>query len=309
VSVDLAGVLVPCTTPFDPVTGDVDLVGFRANVRSFLAHSVRGIVVGGSTGEAVLLDEDERMVLLQGARDLVPDDRLVVAGTGAESTRTTIRRCEESAGMGADAVLVQPPAFYRGAMTDAALLEHYRAVAAASPIPVILYQVPLRMSTLEFSSSLVVDLAKIANVVGIKDSRGSLELVAEWVDRTPDTFQVLVGSGAILYGGLEVGAVGGVLAVANLAPGPASAIHAAHRSGDSAEAGRMQELVAPVHVEIVAGMGVPGVKAGLDLLGLRGGDPRPPLRPLPDRDRDNVAEVLAAAQTGPSVVDGASSAL
>ena len=135
-SVDLAGVLVPCTTPFDPVTGDVDLVGFRANVRIFLAHSVRGIVVGGSTGEAVLLDEDERMVLLQGARDLVPDDRLVVAGTGAESTRTTIRRCEESAGMGADAVLVQPPAFYRGAMTDTALLEHYRAVAAASPIPV-----------------------------------------------------------------------------------------------------------------------------------------------------------------------------
>jgi len=309
VSVDLTGVLVPCTTPFDPVTGDVDLVGFRANVRSFLAHSVRGIVVGGSTGEAVLLDEDERMVLLQGARDLVPDDRLVVAGTGAESTRTTIRRCEESAGMGADAVLVQPPAFYRGAMTDAALLEHYRAVAAASPIPVILYQVPLRMSTLEFSSSLVADLAKIANVVGIKDSRGSLELVAEWVDRTPDTFQVLVGSGAILYGGLEVGAVGGVLAVANLAPGPASAIHVAHRAGDSAEAGRMQELVAPVHVEIVAGMGVPGVKAGLDLLGLRGGDPRLPLRPLSDRDRDNVAEVLAAAQTGPEVVDGASSAL
>lgn len=308
-SVDLAGVLVPCTTPFDPVTGDVDLVGFRANVRSFLAHPVRGIVVGGSTGEAVLLDEDERMVLLQGARDLVPDDRLVVAGTGAESTRTTIRRCEESAGMGADAVLVQPPAFYRGAMTDAALLEHYRAVAAASPIPVILYQVPLRMSTLEFSSSLVADLAKIANVVGIKDSRGSLELVAEWVDRTPDTFQVLVGSGAILYGGLEVGAVGGVLAVANLAPGPASAIHAAHRAGDSAEAGRMQELVAPVHVEIVAGMGVPGVKAGLDLLGLRGGDPRLPLRPLPDRDRDNVVEVLAAAQMGPAVVDGASSAL
>ena len=308
-SVNLTGVLVPCTTPFDPVTGDVDLVGFRANVRSFLAHSVRGIVVGGSTGEAVLLDEDERMVLLQGARDLVPDDRLVVAGTGAESTRTTIRRCEESAGMGADAVLVQPPAFYRGAMTDTALLEHYRAVAAASPIPVILYQVPLRMSTLEFSSSLVADLAKIANVVGIKDSRGSLELVAEWVDRTPDTFQVLVGSGAILYGGLEVGAVGGVLAVANLAPGPASAIHAAHRAGDSAEAGRMQELVAPVHVEIVAGMGVPGVKAGLDLLGLRGGDPRLPLRPLPDRDRDNVAEVLAAAQTGPAVVDGASSAL
>ncbi len=279
-SVGLSGVFVPCTTPFDPVTGEVDLVGFRANVRSFLAHPVRGIVVGGSTGEAVLLDEDERMVLLEGARDLVPDDRLVVAGTGAESTRTTIRRCKACAEAGADAVLVQPPAFYRGAMTDAALSEHYGAVAAASPIPVVLYQVPLRMSTLEFSTSLVEGLAKIANIVGIKDSRGSLELVAEVVDRTPDAFQVLVGSGAALYGGLEVGAAGGILAVANLAPGPSAAIHTAYTSGDSAEAGRMQEVVAPVHNEIVGAMGVPGVKAALDLLGLRGGAPRPPLRGL-----------------------------
>ena len=295
-SVDLSGVFVPCTTPFDPVTGDVDLVGFRANVRSFMAQPVRGIVVGGSTGEAVLLDEDERVLLLEGARDLVPDDRLVIAGTGAESTRATIRRCEVSAGKGADAVLVQPPAFYRGAMTDAVLLEHYAAVAAASPIPVILYQVPLRMSTLEFSTNLVAGLAKIANVVGIKDSRGSLEVVGELVDRTPDGFQVLVGSGAALYGGLELGAVGGILGVANLAPGPGAAIHAAHRAGDSAEAGRIQEAVAPVHNEIVAAMGVPGVKVALDLLGLRGGDPRLPLRPLPDGKREDVASVLARAE-------------
>ena len=294
-SLDLSGVLIPCTTPFDPITGDVDLVGFRANVRSFMAHPVRGIVVGGSTGEAVLLDEDERLLLLEGARDLVPDDRLVIAGTGAESTRATIRRCEVSAGKGADAVLVQPPAFYRGAMTDAALLDHYRAVAAASPIPVILYQVPLRMSTLEFSTNLVAGLATIANVVGIKDSRGSLELVGELVDRTPDAFQVLVGSGAALYGGLELGAVGGILGVANLAPGPAAAIHTAHKAGDSAEAGRIQEAVAPVHTEIVAAMGVPGVKVGLDLLGLRGGDPRLPLRPLPDGKREDVASVFDRA--------------
>jgi 4-hydroxy-2-oxoglutarate aldolase len=297
-SVDLSGVLVPCTTPFDPVTGEVDLVGFRANLRSFLVHPVRGIVVGGSTGEAVLLDEDERMVLLEGARDLVPGDRLVVAGTGAESTRTTIRRCQASAESGADAVLVQPPAFYRGAMTDAALSEHYRAVAAASPIPVILYQVPLRMSTLELSMNLVEGLAKIANVIGIKDSRGSLELVAELVDRTHKDFQVLVGSGAALYGGLEVGATGGILAVANFAPGPSVSIHTAYASGDSAEAGRMQEVVAPVHKEIVGALGVPGVKAGLDLLGLRGGAPRPPLRSLSDREREGVAGVLARAGLG-----------
>jgi len=141
----------------------------------------------------------------------------------------------------------------------------------------------------------VAGLAKIANIVGIKDSRGSLELVGELVERTPDAFQVLVGSGAVLYGGLEVGAVGGILGVANLAPGPAAAIHAAFKAGHSAEAGRLQEAVAPVHAEIVAAMGVPGVKVGLDLLGLRGGDPRPPLGPLPDGKREHVASVLDRA--------------
>lgn len=294
-SVDLSGVLIPCTTPFDPVTGELDLVGLRSNFRSMLALPVRGIVVGGSTGEAVLLEEDERARVLDGARDVVPPDRLVVAGTGAESTRATIRRCHVAAEAGADAVLVQPPAFYRGAMTDSVLLEHFRAVAKASPIPVIVYQVPLHLSTLEYSTSLVVDLAGLDNVIGIKDSRGSLELVGEVVSRTPDDFQVLVGSGAILYGGLELGAVGGILAVANLVPGQSAAIHAAFLAGDSAESGRLQEVVGPLHREIVGGFGVPGVKAALDLLGLRGGDPRPPLRPLHDEGREQISKILDRA--------------
>lgn len=294
-SIDMSGVFVPCTTPFDPVTGEVDLVGLRANLRDFLSHSVRGIVVGGSTGEAVLLDEDERERMLEGVRDVVSPDRLVVAGTGAESTRATIRRCKVAARTGADAVLVQPPAFYLGAMTSEALLEHYRAVADASPIPVILYQVPLRMSTLEFTTSLVEDLSKIENVVGIKDSRGSLELVGEWVSRTPDDFQVLVGSGAILYGALELGATGGILGVANLAAGPSARVYSAFVDGDPAEAGRIQEVIAPVHTAIIGGLGVPGVKAALDLLGLRGGDPRPPLRALSEENRTKVSEVLATA--------------
>ena len=294
-SVDLSGVLIPCTTPFDPVTGELDLVGLRSNFRSMLLHPVRGIVVGGSTGEAVLLDEDERARVLDGARDVVPPDRLVVAGTGAESTRASVRRCHVAAEAGADAVLVQPPAFYRGAMTDAVLLEHFRAVAKASPIPVIVYQVPLRLSTLEYSASLVADLAGLDNIIGIKDSRGSLELVGEVVSRTPDDFQVLVGSGAILYGGLELGAVGGILAVANLAPGQSAALHAAFLAGDSAESGRLQELVGPVHAEVVGGFGVPGVKAALDLLGLCGGDPRPPLPRLHDEGREQISKILDRA--------------
>jgi 4-hydroxy-2-oxoglutarate aldolase len=292
---DLSGVFIPCVTPFDPVTGEVDLVGFRANVRDWLEHPIRGVVVGGSTGEAVLLDEWERAALLEGARDLMPEDRLLVAGTGAESTRATIRLCRMAAEKGADAVLVQPPAFYKGAMTDETLIAHYHRVAAESPAPVILYQVPLRLSTLDFSTHLVETLSEHENVIGIKDSRGKLELVGELVTRSAGDFQVLVGSGALLYGALELGAVGGILGVANYATADSAGIYEAFARGDSAEAGRIQERVAPAHNDIVAALGVPGVKVAVDMIGMKGGDPRAPLRPLGTGGRDAVEKALREA--------------
>ena len=273
---DLNGVLIPAATPFDPVTGDVDVVALRANVRAWLETSVLGIVIAGSTGEAVVLDPEERRNLLDAARDVVPGDRLLVAGTGAESTRATLRLTREAAEAGADAVLVMPPAFYKGAMTPETLRVHYTEVADASPVPLILYQVPLRFSTLDLRTGLVAELSRHENVV----------------DQCAPDFQVLVGNGALLYASLELGAVGGVLGVANLAPAGCADLVRAFRDGDAAEAGRLQERVGPVHKEVVAGLGVPGVKAGLDLQGLHGGDPRPPLRALPDADRVKVRAAL-----------------
>ena len=292
--IDLSGVFIPTTTPFDPVTGDVDLVGFRNNLRSFLNHPVRGFVVGGSTGEAVYLDQDERARTLEGARGVI-GDRLLVAGTGAESTRATVRLTNAAADIGADAVLVQPPAFYKSAMSSRVLVDHYHAVADASRVPVILYQVPLRFSTLDFATGLVEELSGHPNIVGIKDSRGDLGLVGELVTRTRDGFQVMVGSGARFYGALEIGTVGGILGVANIAPGLCAGIHEAFAAGRSAEAGRIQELVTPLHNEIVGQRGVPGVKRALDLQGLRGGDPRLPLRPLPENQNAALEKLLATA--------------
>jgi 4-hydroxy-2-oxoglutarate aldolase len=292
---DLTGVLIPAATPFDPVTGDVDVVGMRSNIRAWLTHAVRGVVIGGSTGEAVLLDEDERRRLLEAAREVVPDDRLLVAGTGAESTRATLRLCRAAADAGADAVLVQPPAFYKGAMTPEALALHYRRVADQCPVPVIVYQVPLRLSTLDLPTGLVAELSHHENIIGVKDSRGALDLVGELVEACRTGFQVLVGNGALLYAALETGAVGGILGVANLMPGASAGITEAFTAGRTAEAGRLQERIGPLHNSVVGGLGVPGVKAALDLLDLRGGDPRPPLRPLREGDVDTVRTALRRA--------------
>ncbi|MDZ7780646.1 MAG: dihydrodipicolinate synthase family protein [Gemmatimonadota bacterium] len=299
--IDLGGTFLPVTTPFDPVTGDFDVVAYRTNLRHWFERPIRGILTAGSTGESVFLDDPERVTLVEAARDVIPADALLIAGTGAESTRQAIRLTREAAAAGADAVLVSPPAYYKGAMTPEALARHYRTVADASPVPVMVYQVPLRLSTLELPTGLVAELSRHDNIVGIKDSRGKLELVGELVEETADDFQVLVGSGAILYGGLEIGAVGGIVAVGLMACAEAAEISAAFGDGRLEDAGRLQERIAPVHDQIVGGMGVPGVKAALDLLGLHGGQPRAPLSPVSEERSGEIRRILAAAELGEKV--------
>ncbi|HEX6751767.1 MAG TPA: dihydrodipicolinate synthase family protein [Longimicrobium sp.] len=292
---DLRGVFAPATTPFDPVTGDADVVSMRANLRRWLEAPLAGVVLFGSTGEGPLLDEDEKARLTAASRDVVDGGRLLLAGTGAESTRATIRVTKSVAAAGADGVLVQPPAYYRPAMTPDALRDHYLAVADASPIPVILYQVPPRFSTVELPAGLVGELARHPNIVGIKDSHGDLKATATMVDACGGNAQVLAGSGAVLYGSLETGAVGGILAVALLAPHDCAALGRAFAEERFADAGRLQERLAPLHRTVVAELGNPGIKAALDELGMRGGAPRPPVKPLREKDLARVRDALAAA--------------
>ncbi|HEX5725033.1 MAG TPA: dihydrodipicolinate synthase family protein, partial [Longimicrobiaceae bacterium] len=196
---ELAGVFAPATTPFDPVTGDADLVSLRANLRAWLRAPLAGVVLFGSTGEGVLLDEDEKVRLVEGTREVVDGGRLLLAGTGAESTRATVRATRAAAAAGADAVLVQPPAFYRPLLTAEALRDHFTAVADASPVPVILYQVPPRFSGIELHPGLVGELSRHPNVAGIKDSSGDLKTLGALADACRGECAVLAGSGAVLY--------------------------------------------------------------------------------------------------------------
>ena len=290
-----SGVFVPATTPFDPVTGELDLVGLRANLRQLLGTPLRGVVVGGTTGEAVLLTDQERRAAQDAVRDLLTEGQLLIAGTGAESTRETIRRSVEAAEAGADGVLVQPPAYYQRAMDHRHLGAHYRALADTSPIPVILYQVPLTCSSIELSTALVAELSEHSNIIGIKDSRGDLSALGDYLTAVADGFRVFVGNGAKLYAALEMGAAGGILGISNLVPNEVTELYARFVNGRGAEAGRIQERVAPVHNEIVGAHGVPGVKAALDLLGARGGPPRLPLRPADEQTVEKIAKVLRTA--------------
>lgn len=250
-------------------------------------------MVAGSTGEAPLLDEIEVLRLVEWTREAAAG-QTVVAGTGLESTRATVRMCREVARNGADAVLVRPPSYYADAMDREAVRAHFLEVAEASPVPVILYHIP-RYVPVGIEPGLAAELARHENVAGIKDSSGEIRRLGELVEGCGDRASVLAGAGTLLYGGLEIGAAGGVVAVGLLATGACGELIEAWRAGDDARAGALQERVGSLHRAVVGKLGVPGVKTGLDRLGMTGGPVRGPLRD-PDRSgRDRVGAALEAA--------------
>lgn len=289
----IRGLLLPVTTPFDPVTGDVAPVPFRENLRRWAGQGVDGFVLFGSTGEGVLLDEDEKRALVGYARDVAPE-LVLIAGAGAESTRQVVRLAAAMADAGADAVIVQPPSYYGSTLAAEALRDHFQAVADASPVPVILYNIP-KYTQVAMEAGLVGELARHENVVGIKDSSADLKRLAEFTEVCSGACAVYVGAGTLLFAGLEMGAAGGVLGVGLLAPEVCARILQLHAADRKPEAGRLQERIAPVHREVVARLGVPGIKAALDLLGYAGGAPRSPLPSLRGRDREVVSNSLREA--------------
>jgi 4-hydroxy-2-oxoglutarate aldolase len=292
----LEGVFGPVVTNFHPATGELDRDAFAANIRAHLDAGMSGVVVTGSTGEAALLDERERMALVETARELIPGERWLIVGTGAESTRTARRYASLAAERGADAVLVVAPHYYGAkAMSIGALRAHYSAIADESPVPVLLYNIPKYMH-FALPPQLVAELAKHENIVGIKDSSGDLELLGGYLQAQSEIFSVLTGNGQTFKRAVELGARAGILAVSLFAAGLALEVYSALAEGNTSAASQAQERLTPLSARIVGDMGVPGVKAALDRVGLRGGPVRPPLLSLGSAEVAELTELLRVAE-------------
>ena len=287
------GLMVPLTTPFDVVTGDVAAVSLRENARALLEAGVDGLVPCGSTGEAALLSEDEYRDVLKWLRDVVPAEKWLIAGAGRESTRGTIAACRAAAEEGADAVLIRSPAYYAPALNQASLVDHFRHVADESPIPVFLYNMP-KYTHIALSDALFGALSDHDNIWGAKDSSGDMKNFANYRDAVPD-WTLLVGSGGLFYAALELGGAGAIAATGCFAPALTARIGVAYAAGDTRGAGKAQESVGPLHKEIVGGLGVAGVKAAVDFVGAAGGPVRPPLTDLSEQDREKVRDLIEKA--------------
>jgi 4-hydroxy-2-oxoglutarate aldolase len=287
----LAGVFAPIPTPFDSATGDVAPVHLRHNVVRLLEAGLDGIVVGGSTGEAALLESEEQRRVVAWVRDALPDRSWLLAGTGAESTRQAVALTRAAAVEGADAVLVRPPSYFAALISAASLADYYRAVADASSVPVLIYNIP-KYTHLPLAAGLLRQLASHPNIVGVKDSSGDAKTLAAYRDAASD-WSVFVGSGSLLYAALELGCDGGILGVACFAPATCADLLAAFRTGDRARAGQLQERLGPLDKEVVGKLGPAGVKAAMDAVGLYGGPVRPPLAPVAPAERERVAKLVS----------------
>lgn len=287
----ISGIFPALVTPFEP-DGAVSLRGVRENIRRYNQTAVAGCVVLGSTGESVMLSREAADSVLAASIEVAAPAKLLIAGTGAESTSETIARTKRAADLGYAAALVKTPYYYKPVYKAETYIRHYRAVADASPIPVLLYSVP-QFTGITLETPEILTLAAHPNIVGIKDSSGNIQRAAEIVAGARPDFQVLTGGAAVIYPALAVGARGAILALAAALPEKCAELFLLFQSGRHEQAKALQLELAVASKRIVSEQGIAGVKYAMDLRGYNGGLPSLPLLPLAEEKKQSIAAVIS----------------
>ncbi|MGC9334194.1 MAG: dihydrodipicolinate synthase family protein [Anaerolineae bacterium] len=289
----LDGIFTPIVTCFD-TNGDVDHDRIADNLGKWNQTGLKGYIVLGSNGEWVMLNEQERLEVLKTARQAIPNDKLMIAGTASESVRHTLAMTEQAAAIGADAAIIVNPSYYKGQMTVPVLSNYYRMVADQSPLPIIIYNLP-PATGIDLSAELLVDLSLHPNIAGVKDTGGNISKMAETIRQADPSFKVLSGSANFFYPSLAIGVRGGILALANIAPEESLSLFELFNETRIDEGQALHLRMLPVNLAITSRFGISGLKAAMDMLGYHGGPPRLPLMPLDKARRQELRRILAEA--------------
>jgi len=289
----MAGVFPPIPTPFD-AAGEIDLKALGRNMEFWNRYPLAGYVVLGSNGEFPYLSESEKLAFFEAVRKHIPPDRIFMAGTACESTHSTIAMTKAAASLGADVAILITPSYYKSKMDAEGLTHYYLSVADASPIPVSIYNMPLNTGV-DMTPDLIISLSRHPNIAGVKDSSGNLAKMGEVIHSARPGFQVLAGSAGFLYPALCMGAAGGVLALANIAPRQCCDIMELFKGGKHDEAKELQLRMIASNTAVTARFGVPGLKAALDMLGQYGGNTRSPMLPLTEAQKETLRNILKEA--------------
>lgn len=283
----LRGILLPFVTPFDE-EAELGVQALGANLEKWNAAGVTGYVALGSTGERVHLSERECLTVIEAARKRVPGSMAFIVGAGQQGARLTIEEVRRWATAGADAVLVITPGYYKGEMSQAALKSYYRAVADASIVPVLLYNIP-QLTGITLAPETVAELAEHSNIIGIKDSSGDIVALGETLRLVPHNFSVLTGHGSALMAALGAGATGAILAVGCFATRACVEVYRAFEAGDYERGRALQRRLAFLVRTVMGRFGIGGIKAAMNELGLEGGQVRAPLSQPDEAARLEIA--------------------
>ena len=292
-SVSLAGVFPPIPTPFQS-DGELALDKLKSNLAFWNRTDIAGYIVLGSNGEFPFLSEAEKLAVLETVGQNIASDKVFIAGTGAESARSTIALTKQAAELGAHAAMVVTPNYYKPKMDSAAFVAFYQAVAEASPIPIAIYTMP-PYTGVDIAVEAVVKLAQHPNIIGMKDSGGAMAKYADMLRQVRPGFQVLAGSASFLYAAMCLGAVGGVCALANVAPAQTVELYRLAKAGKHEEARALQYRLMAPNAAVTTKHGIAGLKYAADLIGIYGGPVRLPLLPLNDKEKADVQAIMSAA--------------
>jgi 4-hydroxy-2-oxoglutarate aldolase len=269
----LKGILPPIPTPF--IDDRIAPEKLTANIEQWNRTDLAGYLVLGSNGESVMLNEKEKIEIVETARRAIPRNKIMMVGAGNESTAQTIQFIQTVTECGADCALVITPSFYKSAVTQEILVNYYIKIADASKIKILLYNVP-QYTGVHLQAATAAKLAEHSNIVGMKDSSGDMSLFADLVAMTPKTFSIFVGNAPTLLAALTLGAVGGILAVANVLPEACLRLYKLFHEGKMEEAREIQFQINPLAKAVTSKYGIAGLKVALDLVNFYGGAPRAP---------------------------------
>jgi len=289
----MKGCIPPIPTPFDE-QGKIDRDHLARNLEKWQKTPLIGFAVLGSNGEAVLLKAEEKLAVWETAGQTIDGDHLFVAGTGCESTLETLEMSEQAAKLGAHAVLIVTPHYYKTKMDHHALVTYYTHIANRSPVPVILYNMPASTGV-DLTAETIVELAAHPNIIGLKESSGNLVKMEQVVAGAGEDFQVLAGSGSFLLPGLCMGARGGIMALASVAPHQLAGIVSDFDRGNLEKARAMQLRLLAANAAVTTRFGVAGLKAAVDAIGMYGGPVRGPLLDLNPEQQNEVRAIMIRA--------------
>jgi 4-hydroxy-2-oxoglutarate aldolase len=287
----LSGVFAPITTPFNE-EADLLLEQLSSNIQRLNSSRLRGYLVLGTNGEFRSLSSNEQVEVLKTVVKTASSDKVIMAGTGAESTKVSIELCHQAAEIGAHYGSLITPSFFAKKMSDAALIQHFIQVAENSPIPVLLYNNP-GVTGITMSTTVVKEVSSHPKIVGMKDSSpGNL---SAYILHAKPEFSLLAGSANFFFTGLLMGAVGGVLSLADAFPEPCCKLYDLGVKGQLKEGRKLQFQLMELNQKVSGKFGVAGVKAAMDFAGFYGGPPRAPLSPLTSQEKKKLREDLVAS--------------